>query len=600
MEIRQTGQKITALYERLSRDDEVSGESNSIVNQKRYLESYASEHGFDHCVHYNDDGYSGGNFDRPAWKQLVADIEDGKVGTVIAKDMSRIGREYLYTGYYTEIFFRQNNIRFIAVANGVDSIDQSTSEFAPLLNLINEFVLRDLSKKQKASYQARIKAGIPTTNMVIYGYKKDPDQKHHWLIDEEAASVVRLIYQMSVNGDGPAVIAAKLRDMKIECPSVYQAKRGISVNRADMTRPYDWASSSVAELIPKQEYLGHSVNLRHRKESYKDKKITYLPPEEWIIMENTHEPIVDLETWALAQRVKDVKHRTDTIGFSNPLTGLVYCADCGARMYNHRKRWSPEKEEESNQATLKVYKEDHYECSTYNRTDRHTDIECSRHYVNTLALHELILETIRYVARYALENREAFVERVRAEAAIKQKETAKELRKKIGRSEKRIAELNTLIKKLYESFATGRISDELFDSLLAEYDKEQKDLKAAIETDQKHLEEYEQDTENVHRFLELVDRYTEFPELTAQMINEFVDKIVVHAPEKIDGDRTQEVEIFLKYVGKFELPAPEPTAEDLVREEKRKKTREKNRRKYERRKAKQQAESQSAETKEPV
>ena len=600
MKNRQTDHKITALYERLSRDDDVSGESNSIVNQKRYLESYASEHGFDHCVHYTDDGYSGANFDRPAWKQLIIDIENGKVGTVIAKDMSRIGREYLYTGYYTEIFFRQNNVRFIAVANGVDSIDQSTSEFAPMLNLINEFVLRDLSKKQKASYQARIKAGIPTTNMVIYGYKKDPDQKHHWLIDEEAASVVRLIYQMSVNGYGPAVIAAKLRDMKIECPSVYQAKHGINVNRADMTRPYDWASSSVAELIPKQEYLGHSVNLRHRKESYKDKKITYLPPEEWIIMENTHEAIIDQETWDLAQRTKDVKHRTDTIGFSNPLTGLVYCADCGARMYNHRKRWSPEKEEESNQATLKVYKEDHYECATYNRTDRRTDIQCSRHYVNTLALHELILETIRYVASYALENREEFIQRVRAEAAIKQKEAAKELRKKIGRSEKRIAELNTLIKKLYESFATGRISDELFDSLLSEYDKEQKDLKAVVETDTKQLDEYEQDTENVNRFLELVDRYTDFPELTPQMIYEFVDKILVHAPERIDGCRAQEIEIFLKYVGKFDLPIPEPTAEELALEEKRRKTREKNRRKYERRKARQQAESQPAETKEPA
>ena len=228
------------------------------------------------------------------------------------------------------------------------------------------------------------------------------------------------------------------------------------------------------------------------------------------------------------------------------------------------------------------------------------DVQCSRHYVNTLALHELILETIRYVASYALENREEFIQRVRAEAAIKQKETAKELRKKIGRSEKRIAELNTLIKKLYESFATGRISDELFDSLLSEYDKEQKDLKAAVETDTKQLDEYEQDTENVNRFLELVDRYTDFPELTPQMIYEFVDKILVHAPERIDGCRAQEIEIFLKYVGKFDLPIPEPTAEELALEEKRRKTREKNRRKYERRKARQQAESQSAETKEPA
>ena len=218
MNNRQTENKCTALYERLSCDDDLAGDSNSITNQKKYLELYAAEHGFLNCVHYTDDGWSGGNFERPSWKRLIADIEAGKVGAVLAKDMSRIGRDYLQTGYYTEVFFRQHGIRFIAIGNGIDSNDQSSSEYAPILNVMNEFYLRDFSRKQKAAYQARSRTGIPTTNHEIYGYKKDPEQKHHWLIDEEAAAVVRRIFQLAVNGKGPGQIANILRDDHVDRP----------------------------------------------------------------------------------------------------------------------------------------------------------------------------------------------------------------------------------------------------------------------------------------------------------------------------------------------------------------------------------------------
>ena len=294
---RQT-EKITALYERLSRDDEAIGDSNSIVNQKILLESYAAQHGFTNCVHYTDDGWSGGNFERPDWKRLIADIEAGKVGCVIAKDMSRIGRDYLQTGFFTEVMFREKGVRFIAIGNNVDSADRSTSEFAPFINIMSEWYLRDCSRKQCAAYQARGKAGKPTTNHAIYGYRKDPENKHHWLVDEEAAAIVRRIFRLSMEGNGPFEIARILQREKIERPSVYMGKRGQGTQRTsfDASRPYDWSGTSVANILAKPEYMGHTVNFRSYKESYKDKHAIKRPPEEWTIFEHTHEAIVDPET----------------------------------------------------------------------------------------------------------------------------------------------------------------------------------------------------------------------------------------------------------------------------------------------------------------
>ena len=299
-------EKITALYERLSRDDEQIGDSNSIVNQKAMLESYAAQRGFTNISHYTDDGWSGANFERPSWKQLVADIEAGKVGCVIAKDMSCVGRDYLQTGFYTEVLFRQHGVRFIAISNGVDSADQSSGEFAPFINIMSEWYVRDCSRKQKAQYQIRGKSGKPVTNNIPYGFKKDPEEKHHWLVDEEAADVVRRIFHLSIEGKNPSAIARILMKDKVERPSCYFARqgRGTCQSKTDMSRPYDWTGNTISDILAKPEYMGHTVNFRSYKPSYKDKKSIKRPPEEWQIIENTHEAIVDAETWKLAQRVR--------------------------------------------------------------------------------------------------------------------------------------------------------------------------------------------------------------------------------------------------------------------------------------------------------
>ncbi|WP_425755552.1 recombinase family protein [Ihubacter sp. rT4E-8] len=387
MSARQTEEKITALYERLSRDDESAGDSNSIVNQKKYLEGYAAQYSFSNIVHYTDDGWSGGNFDRPAWKRLVADIEAGKVALVLTKDMSRIGRDYLQTGFYTEVLFRKFGVRFIAIGNSIDSADPSSSEFAPFVNIMSEWYLRDLNRKQRTAIRVKGESGKPTTNCAIYGYRKNPNDKYHWLIDEEAAAVVRRIFQLTIEGHGPYEIATMLCEAKVETPAAYFARqgRGVWKSREDIPRPYSWNGFAVGQILSKLEYMGHTVNFRTHKESYKDKRAVVHSPEDWLIFENTHEAIVDKETWELAQKLRKTPRRHDTIGEANPLTGLLYCADCGAKLYNHRSRGTADK----------PYPSDWFDCSTYTLTRQKHGIACSNHHISTKALRTLILETIR-------------------------------------------------------------------------------------------------------------------------------------------------------------------------------------------------------------
>ena len=573
MSVKQTEGKITALYERLSRDDELVGDSNSIVNQKKYLESYAQQQGFQNCVHYTDDGYSGGNFDRPAWKRLMNDIEAGRVSVVLAKDMSRIGRDYLQTGFYTEVFFRQHGVRFIAIANNVDSNDQNSNEFAPFLNIMNEWYLRDLSRKQRTAIRIKGESGKPTTNIAIYGYKKDPEDKFHWLIDEEAAAVVRRIFRLNIEGHGPYEIARMLYEDQVETPCVYMGKRGIGFwkNKEEFPNPYNWDGHVVGEILAKPEYMGDTVNFRYHKESYKDKGSVRDPEEDWLIFKDTHEAIVDRETWELAQKLRKTPRRHDSMGEANPLTGLVYCADCGAKMYNHRFRGDLEHGN---------YPYDAYECSNYKLASRNRTVACCSHYISTKAIQELLLEAIRAASTYAISNQKEFLDKVRSASQIRQKEAAKEFRRKLNKDKKRIAELDTIIKKLYESFAVGRISDERFDSLLAEYEDEQKTLLSSAAETEQQLIAFEEDTDRAEQFLALAKKYTDFSELTTPMINEFVEKILVHAPEKVDGDRVQEVEIYLNFIGHFEAPAPELTPEEEKRQENLRKHRLQSRERY--------------------
>ena len=577
MAARQTEeQKITALYERLSRDDDVAGDSNSILNQKRYLESYAQQRGYSNIVHYTDDGWSGGNFERPGWKRLVADIEAGKVAHLLCKDMSRIGRNYLQTGFYTEVMFRQYGVHFVAVANNIDSDIQESSEFAPFMNIMNEWYLRDQSRKVKAAFAIKGKSGKHTTNRPVYGYQKDPADKDHWIIDEEAAAVVRRIFLLSTEGHGAYEIAKILREEKAECPGYYHAKRRLLRDSDNPTEtgnpysPYDWYGNTVSAILARQEYMGHTVNFRTFCKSYRDKRVPNAP-EDWLIFENTHEPIIDPETWHLAQRMRQTVRRTDTIGVANPLTGLVFCADCGAKMYNRRGR---------NTVNGRTYTGDSYNCSTYELGREHVIQKCFSHSISTRALNALLLDAIRLTATYAIENREAFIQKVRSAAQIQQQEAAKELKRKIAKARKRISELDVLIKKLYETYAMGSLEEKRFTLLCGEYEKEQAALEEILTADQANLEQFQEDTERANQFLALAKKYTDFAELTPAMLYEFVDRILVHAPDRSSGERVQEVDIYFKFIGHFEVLASALTPEELTAEEIRRKKHAANQKRY--------------------
>ena len=559
-------EKITALYERLSRDDEMVGDSNSIVNQKKMLEDYAKQNGYTNIEHFTDDGYSGGSFDRPDWKRMVAGIEDGSIGTVIVKDMSRIGRDYLQVGFYTEVMFKEKEVHFIAIANGVDNQKRESSEFAPFLNIMNEWYIRDSSRKVTTVLRARGMEGKHTTNNAIYGYRKSEEDKNQWVIDEEAAEVVRRIYRMSLEGKGPYEIARILSEEQIERPSYYLAKRGLGTCRSNnnTATPYVWRGATVSDILSKPEYMGHTVNFRSYKESYKDKRAKKTPKEDWVIFKNTQEAIVSEEMWNKVQGLRKTARRTDTVGEANPFTGLLYCADCGAKMYNHRGGAGRARNWKGELNGKRRPDRDEYNCSTYNLSRQSYDKQCSQHYIRTEVVRKLVLETIKAVSDYVITNEEKFINRIYSSSRDKQKESIKSLKRKIAQDTKRVNELNMLMKKLYEDNISGKLSDKRFEFMLSEFENEQDTLEISMENAKAEIEKYESDTVRADKFIELVKRYTDFSELTTPMLNEFVEKILVHEADYSSGERVQEVEIYLNFIGKFELPVKEPTAEEIA------------------------------------
>lgn len=563
-------EKITALYERLSRDDEMVGDSNSIVNQKKMLEDYAKQNGYTNIEHFTDDGYSGGSFDRPDWKRMVAGIEDGSIGTVIVKDMSRIGRDYLQVGFYTEVMFKEKEVHFIAIANGVDNQKRESSEFAPFLNIMNEWYIRDSSWKVTSVLRARGMEEKHTTNNAIYGYRKSEEDKNQWVIDEEAAEVVRRIYRMSLDGKGPYEIARILSEEQIERPSYYLAKRGLGTCRSNnnTATPYVWRGATVRDILSKPEYMGHTVNFRSYKESYKDKRAKKTPKEDWVIFKNTQEAIVSEEMWNKVQELRKTVRRTDTVGEANPFTGLLYCADCGAKMYNHRGGAGRARNWKGELNGKRRPDRDEYNCSTYNLSRQSYDKQCSQHYIRTEVVRKLVLETIKAVSDYVITNEEEFINRIYSTSRDKQKESIRSLKRKIAQDTKRVNELNMLMKKLYEDNISGKLSDKRFEFMLSEFENEQDTLEISMENAKAEIEKYESDTVRVDKFIELVKRYTDFSELTTPMLNEFVEKILVHEADYSSGERVQEVEIYLNFIGKFELPVKEPTAEEIAEHEK--------------------------------
>lgn len=562
-------EKITALYERLSRDDEMVGDSNSIVNQKKMLEDYAKQNGYTNIEHFTDDGYSGGSFDRPDWKRMVAGIEDGSIGTVIVKDMSRIGRDYLQVGFYTEVMFKEKEVHFIAIANGVDNQKRESSEFAPFLNIMNEWYIRDSSRKVTTVLRARGMEGKHTTNNAIYGYRKSEEDKNQWVIDEEAAEVVRRIYRMSLEGKGPYEIARILSEEQIERPSYYLAKRGLGTCRSNnnTATPYVWRGATVRDILSKPEYMGHTVNFRSYKESYKDKRAKKTPKEDWVIFKNTQEAIVSEEMWNKVQELRKTVRRTDTVGEANPFTGLLYCADCGAKMYNHRGGAGRARNWKGELNGKRRPDRDEYNCSTYNLSRQSYDKQCSQHYIRTEVVRKLVLETIKAVSDYVITNEEEFINRIYSTSRDKQKESIRSLKRKIAQDTKRVNELNMLMKKLYEDNISGKLSDKRFEFMLSEFENEQDTLEISMENAKAEIEKYESDTVRADKFIELVKRYTDFSELTTPMLNEFVEKILVHEADYSSGERVQEVEIYLNFIGKFKLPVKEPTAEEIAEHE---------------------------------
>jgi DNA invertase Pin-like site-specific DNA recombinase len=551
--------KITALYERLSRDDELQGPSNSILNQQAFLEDFCKRNSFTNVRHFTDDGVSGTTFDRDGFKAMIAEVEAGNVATIIVKDMSRFGRDYLKVGFYTDVMFRDKGVRFIAVNNGIDSDKQGDNDFTPFLNIMNEFYARDSSRKIQAIFKARMQDGKRVSPSVPYGYRRDPQDKQHLIVDEEAAAVVRRIFQMVIEGYGVKGIADALTADKVLIPSAYAKLHNPENDHSKgFHDPCLWSSTAVGYILEKQEYMGHTVLGKTISENYKTKKRRKAKPEELMIFRDTHEAIVDEETWQLAHRLKKtIRKPSYPDRPANPLTGLLYCADCGHKLTHHQP--SPTKK--------KVYDaDDYYICGNY----RQLTHDCTIHYIKTSTIEKLILTAIREVSTYVREDEKEFIRIVRDAASAGQEQTAREKKKRLRQVEKRIGELDELIRKLYEGNATGKIPDKHFNRLLVEYDTEQSTLEQEAAELKEGITAQVEDGMRAQRFVSLVRRYTSFDELTAPMLNEFIEKVVVHEADKSTGDRRQKVDIYFNFIGCFVPPKPEVilTAEEEAKAQK--------------------------------
>ena len=549
--------KYTALYERLSRDDEMQGESNSIVNQKRYLEEYAQAQGFKNIRHFTDDGYSGTNFKRPGFQEMIAAIEAGEIDVVCVKDLSRFGRDYLKVGFYTDIMFPEKGVRFIAINNSVDSANPMENDFTPFLNIMNEGYAKDTSNKIRAIFRSRMQDGKRCSGAIPYGYKRDPEDKNHLLIDEEAAKVVRRIYQMVIDGMGSQAIANQLTADNVLIPSAYleQSEHGESRNHS-YHDPCRWNCTAVSYILDKQEYMGHTVLGKTICENLKTKKRRKARPDELIIFENTHEPIIDAETWHLVQKLRRRTRRKLANGsYSHRLSGLVYCADCG-------KRLSYSSPQSQHRPDGKTYDADSsFRCPTYKSMYG----ECTMHYIKSSTLDKLVDEAVRKIARYILRNEQAFLEQVRVLTSADQKQTQSEDKKELVNIKKRIAELDNYIKRLYEGNASGKIPDRQFEKLMAQYDSEQQELEERVKEIEASIHEIQQESENGQQFVRLVQKYRDLTEIDQTALNEFIDKVVVHeATGGRTADRSQQIDIYFNFIGQFMV---EDTEEELLMQE---------------------------------
>ena len=553
-------EKITPLYERLSRDDELQGESNSISNQKQMLEDFARRNGLPNPTHFTDDGISGTRFDRPGFLAMMEEVEAGRVEAIVIKDMSRLGRDYLKVGQVMEVL-GQRGVRLIAINDGVDSL-KGDDDFTPFRNIMNEFYARDTSRKIRSVFKSKGMSGKHLTGTVIYGYLWD-EKREHWLVDEEAAEVVRRIFSLTLEGYGPYQIACKLSADRIEIPVVHLARFNEGVNRSKPVKdPYGWGSSTIVNILKKREYLGHTINFKTRKH-FKDKKSHYVSEDEWTIFENTHEAIIDQQTFDLVQKIRsNVRRYPNGWGEVAPLTGLLYCADCGGKMYVHR--------------TNNGKRISQYTCSNY------TKVPCgtlcpTQHRINESAVLTLVSDTLRAIAEYSRNDRTEFIHTVQETQVAQQSADIAKKRRRLAAAQKRAGELEKLICKIYEDNALGKLPDARYRALDAQYAKEQDALEIEIAELEKAVTGYEQSQKSAEKFIALIDKYENFDTLTNTMLNEFVEKILVHErARKGSQDTTQEIEIYFNFLGRYIPPSLQPVPltpeeqEELLKKEERK------------------------------
>ena len=553
-------EKITPLYERLSRDDELQGESNSISNQKQMLEDFARRNGLPNPTHFTDDGISGTRFDRPGFLAMMEEVEAGRVEAIVIKDMSRLGRDYLKVGQVMEVL-RQRGVRLIAINDGVDSL-KGDDDFTPFRNIMNEFYARDTSRKIRSVFKSKGMSGKHLTGTVIYGYLWD-EKREHWLVDEEAAEVVRRIFSLTLEGYGPYQIACKLSADRIEIPVVHLARFNEGVNRSKPVKdPYGWGSSTIVNILKKREYLGHTINFKTRKH-FKDKKSHYVSEDEWTIFENTHEAIIDQQTFDLAQKIRsNVRRYPNGWGEAAPLTGLLYCADCGGKMYVHR--------------TNNGKRISQYTCSNYTKVPCGTLCH-TQHRINESAVLTLVSDTLRAIAEYSRNDRTEFIHTVQETQVAQQSVDISKKRRRLAAAQKRAGELEKLICKIYEDNALGKLPDARYKALDAQYAKEQDALEIEIAELEKAVTGYEQSQKSAEKFIALIDKYEIFDTLTNTMLNEFVEKILVHErARKGSQDTTQEIEIHFNFLGRYIPPSLQPVPltpekqEELRKKEERK------------------------------
>ena len=562
-QVMRKNEKITALYERLSRDDfgkddDQQRESNSISNQKAMLEEFAARQGFTNIVHFTDDGISGTCFDRPGFLAMMKEVEAGNVEYLCIKDMSRMGRDYLKVGQIMEIL-RQRGVRLIAINDGVDSA-RGDDDFTPFRNIMNEYYARDTSRKIRSTFQSKGKSGKHLTGTVIYGYLWN-EARDQWLVDPEAADVVKRIFAMTIEGYGPYQIASRLKEEKVLIPSAYLAQHGEGVNKNKTFKDvYGWGSSTICNILEKREYLGHTINFKTRKH-FKDKKSHYVPEDEWTIFENTHEPIIDQQTFDLVQKIRgNVRRYPDGWGEAAPLTGLLYCADCGGKMYVHR--------------TNNGKRISQYTCSQYTKVPCGTLCK-TQHRINEDVVLSLVSEMLKAIAEYAKHDRAEFVRVVQEAQSSQQTAEVRKQRTRLATAKQRVSELEVLLCKIYEDNILGKLSDSRYATLDAQYEKEQSELTAEISVLEKAVKSYEKHEKDADRFIALIDKYENFDKLTIAMLNEFIEKILVHERDRKGSiQTTQEVEIYFNFVGRFVPPAfgeveltPEELEEIRKREE---------------------------------